>query len=105
MTLGEKSIRFDFDKSEIQPKYRDILNRIAGVLMTPKGYSTYVYGYTDDVGTQKYNLQLSSRRAQAVRDCLVQAGITPGPISAKALASPTLVSRARPPKHAQLISE
>ena len=83
MTLGEKSIRFDFDKSEIQPKYRDILNRIAGVLMTLKGYSIYVYGYTDDVGTQKYNLQLSSRRSQAVRDCLVQAGVTPGLISAK----------------------
>ena len=47
MTLGEKSIRFDFDKADIEPQYRDILNRIAGVLMTLKGYSIYVYGYTD----------------------------------------------------------
>ncbi len=75
MTLGEKSIRFDFDKSDIEPQYRDILNRIAGVLMTLKGYSIYVYGYTDDVGTQEYNLKLSERRAQAVRDSLVMAGI------------------------------
>lgn len=75
MTLGEKSIRFEFDKSDIEPQYRDILNRIAGVLLTLKGYSIYVYGYTDDVGTEEYNLKLSERRAQAVRDSLVKAGI------------------------------
>jgi OmpA-OmpF porin, OOP family len=75
MTLGEKSIRFDFNKSDIKPEYRDILNRIAGVLMTLKGYSIAVYGYTDDVGSQAYNLSLSKRRAQAVRDFLLQAGI------------------------------
>lgn len=83
MTLGEKSIRFDFDKANIEPQYRDILNRIAGVLMTLNGYSIYVYGYTDDVGTQEYNLKLSARRAQAVRDSLVQAGINPGLITTK----------------------
>lgn len=83
MTLGEKSIRFDFDKSDIKPQYRDILNRIAGVLMTLNGYSIYVFGYTDDVGTQDYNLKLSSRRAQAVRDSLVQAGIDPALVSTK----------------------
>ncbi len=83
MTLGEKSIRFDFDKANIEPQYRDILNRIAGVLMTLQGYSIYVYGYTDDIGTQDYNLKLSARRAQAVRDSLVQAGIKPGLITTK----------------------
>jgi outer membrane protein OmpA-like peptidoglycan-associated protein len=75
MTLDSKSIRFDFDKANIKPEYRDILNRIAGVMMTLKGYTIAVYGYTDDIGTQTYNLQLSQRRAEAVRDFLVQAGI------------------------------
>lgn len=83
MTLGEKSIRFDFDKAEIKPQYRDILNRIAGILMTLKQYSIYVYGYTDDVGTQDYNLKLSARRAQAVRGSLISAGIKPDAITAK----------------------
>jgi len=77
MTLDSKSIRFDFDKANIKPEYRDILNRIAGILMTLKGYTVAVYGYTDDIGTQTYNLQLSQRRAEAVRDFLVQAGISP----------------------------
>jgi outer membrane protein OmpA-like peptidoglycan-associated protein len=83
MTLGEKSIRFDFDKAEIKPQYRDILNRIAGVLMTLKQYSIYVYGYTDDVGTKEYNLKLSGRRAEAVRNSLIQTGIKPGVITTK----------------------
>jgi outer membrane protein OmpA-like peptidoglycan-associated protein len=83
MTLGEKSIRFDFDKADIKPQYRDILNRIAGILMTLKQYSIYVYGYTDDVGTKDYNLKLSARRAQAVRNSLIQAGINPGAITTK----------------------
>ena len=83
MTLGEKSIRFDFDKADIAPQYRDILNRIAGVLMTLQGYSIYVYGYTDDIGTQDYNLKLSGRRAAAVRDVLVQTGIDGKIISTK----------------------
>ena len=83
MTLGEKSIRFEFNKANIEPQYRDILNRIAGVLMTLQGYSIYVYGYTDDIGTQDYNLKLSGRRAQAVRDVLVQTGIDPKIINTK----------------------
>jgi outer membrane protein OmpA-like peptidoglycan-associated protein len=83
MTLGEKSIRFDFDKADIEPQYRDILNRIAGVLMTLQGYSIYVYGYSDDIGTEEYNLKLSGRRAQAVRAVLVQTGINSGLITTK----------------------
>jgi outer membrane protein OmpA-like peptidoglycan-associated protein len=75
MTLDSKSVRFDFDKSDIKPEYRDTLNRVAGILMTLKGYAINVYGYTDDVGSQSYNLQLSQRRAEAVRDFLVHAGI------------------------------
>ena len=83
MTLGEKSIRFDFDKADVKPQYRDTLNRIAGVLMTLKQYSIYVYGYTDDVGSSDYNLKLSARRADAVRDALVQAGINSAVITTK----------------------
>jgi len=83
MTLDSKSIRFDFDKAIVKPEYRDILNRIAGILMTLKGYTIAVYGYTDDVGTQAYNLQLSRRRAEAVRDFLVQTGIPATILSTK----------------------
>ena len=83
MTLDSRSIRFDFDKANIKPEYRDILNRIAGILMTLKGYSIAVYGYTDNIGTETYNLQLSRQRAEAVREFLVQAGISPSIVSVR----------------------
>jgi outer membrane protein OmpA-like peptidoglycan-associated protein len=87
MTLDSKSIRFDFDKAEIKPEYRDILNRIAGILMTLNGYTIAIYGYADDMGSRAYNLQLSKRRAEAVRDFLVQAGISASIIGAKGFGS------------------
>jgi len=75
VTLDSNAIRFDFDKSTIQPGNRELLSRMAGVLMTLQGYHVYVYGYTDDVGTAQYNQRLSERRAGAVRDFLVQSGV------------------------------
>ena len=83
VTLGSNSIRFDFDKSDVKPQYREILSRIAGVLMSVQGYSISVYGYTDDVGTADYNLKLSERRAQAVHDYLVESGLDPKIITTK----------------------
>jgi len=83
VTLGSNSIRFDFDKSDVKPQYREILSRIAGVLMSVEGYAISVYGYTDDIGTADYNLKLSERRAQAVRDYLVESGVDPKIITSK----------------------
>jgi len=83
MTLGSESVQFDFDKSDIKPQYRETLSRIAGVLSTVRGYSIYVYGYTDDVGSQEYNLGLSERRADAVRNYLLSSGIDPNILTTK----------------------
>ena len=83
MTLGSKSIRFAFDKSTLRPEDKEVLSRIAGILSTLKGYQIYVYGYTDDIGTKEYNLNLSDRRAKSVYDYLVQNGLNPSIMSMK----------------------
>jgi outer membrane protein OmpA-like peptidoglycan-associated protein len=93
MTLGEKSLRFDSDKSTIAPQYRAILNRVAGVLTPLKGYSIYVYGYTDDSGTKEHNLELSASRARAVRAALVKAGVDQSLISTKGFGKSKLLVR------------
>ena len=93
MTLGEKSLRFDSGKSSIAPQYRAILNRVAGVLTPLKGYSIYVYGYTDDSGTKEHNLELSASRARAVRAALVKAGVDPSLISTKGFGKSKLLVR------------
>jgi outer membrane protein OmpA-like peptidoglycan-associated protein len=93
MTLGEKSLRFDSGKSAIAPQYRAILNRVAGVLTPLKGYSIYVYGYTDDSGTKEHNLELSASRARAVRAALVKAGVDSSLISTKGFGKSKLLVR------------
>ena len=93
MTLGEKSLRFDSGKSAIAPQYRAILNRVAGVLTPLKGYSIYVYGYSDDSGTKEHNLELSASRARAVRAALVKAGVDQSLISTKGFGKSKLLVR------------
>ena len=77
MTLGSESIQFDFDKATLRPEDRELLGRIAGVLLTAHGFRIHVYGHTDDIGSDEYNQGLSERRAQAVRGYLLEAGIDP----------------------------
>lgn len=81
MNIGSDFIQFDFDKADLKPRHRELLSRIVGVLLTSTGYRVQVFGHTDDVGSQEYNLELSRRRAQAVRDYMVEAGIDPEIIS------------------------
>jgi outer membrane protein OmpA-like peptidoglycan-associated protein len=75
MNLGSDYLKFDFDKAELRTEDRELLSRIAGILLTSEDYTISVNGHTDDVGSDAYNKKLSERRAQAVRDYLVQAGL------------------------------
>ena len=75
MNLGEDSLKFDFDKSELRAGNKELLSRIAGILMTSSDYTVSVNGHTDDVGSVEYNIGLSERRAIAVRNYFVEAGI------------------------------
>lgn len=83
MVLPDSIFRFTFDSSDLSPKNRELLSRIAGILLVSKGYGLSVYGYTDDVGTSEYNQQLSVRRAKAVEGYLVQSGIDQSIINVK----------------------
>lgn len=83
MTLGEDSLLFDFDKANLKDENREILSRIAGVLMASNGYRLQIFGHTDDQGSQFYNQQLSERRAQTVEGYLVDAGVPSDIMDAK----------------------
>jgi outer membrane protein OmpA-like peptidoglycan-associated protein len=83
MNLGADTINFEFDKADLKPADRELLARIAGVLLTAKGFRIQVFGHTDDVGSAPYNQGLSERRAAAVSDYLVGAGIAAEIITTK----------------------
>ena len=78
MNLGEDHLKFEFDKADLRQQDRELLSRIAGIILTSHDYTISVNGHTDDVGTDAYNKTLSEKRAQAVRDYLVKAGLPPG---------------------------
>ena len=77
LNLGSDRVEFEFDRAELRSEERELLARIAGVLLATadQGYAIQVFGHTDDVGTEEYNKSLSERRAGAVRDYLVEAGV------------------------------
>jgi outer membrane protein OmpA-like peptidoglycan-associated protein len=83
MVLPDSVFKFDFDSADLQPKNRELLSRIAGILLVSKGYGLSIFGYTDDVGSKEYNLKLSERRADAVRNYLVQAGLDASIVNTK----------------------
>jgi len=65
-------VQFDFDSAQIQPQARPQLDALAaGIKMLPSDRHVVIEGHTDSVGTDAYNLELSERRAKAVKTYLV----------------------------------
>ncbi len=58
------------------------MSRIAGVLNKYNQTQIEVGGHTDTTGSEQYNQQLSERRAEAVKNALVQQGVNPARIRA-----------------------
>jgi len=66
------SIYFSFNSDAIREESEPTLKEIAEVLRRHAGWKLRVGGHTDGVGGDQYNLDLSRRRAAAVRDALVK---------------------------------
>lgn len=66
-------ITFDFDSDRIRPESYETIGLIADALHTPYlwGQRFFVVGHTDAKGKREYNLELSQRRANAIREALV----------------------------------
>jgi len=66
---------FDFDSAQLKQGGRRELERVADVLNKYRKTTIRVEGHTDQTGPEQYNQQLSERRAQAVKDALIQMGV------------------------------
>lgn len=76
-------IVFRYDSDELTEESKAILDRVAQKLVRIKGVKLEVAGHTDARGDAMYNLDLSERRARAVRDYLVEQGVSPSRLIAK----------------------
>lgn len=66
---------FDFDKDNLTPKSTEVLDHIANRLKSSNVAEVKVEGYTDRLGATQYNLDLSQRRADIVKDYLAAQGV------------------------------
>ena len=80
--LALEDIHFDFDKSTLTKEARVILKRNIQILKENPKAKVRIAGYTSASGTEEYNQKLSERRADAVREYLIQEGVvTPDRLS------------------------
>ena len=70
--LDSLGVRFDFNESTLRPGSSTALDSIGGALARMPGVRVEIRGYTDSIGPASYNEDLSRRRAETVRDYLLQ---------------------------------
>ncbi|HZW64338.1 MAG TPA: OmpA family protein [Hanamia sp.] len=70
-----EKILFAFSKSDLSDSAKMNLNKLATALTNYPNTNIEIQGHTDSRGTEEYNMGLSLRRANAVRDYLVSKGI------------------------------
>lgn len=73
LTLSDVSFRTD--SADLTPDARANLTRLAGFLQANPDRDVVIEGHTDSTGRSGYNLDLSMRRAQAVRSYLIASGV------------------------------
>lgn len=85
LILKENAIRFDFDKSSLTPQAKTNLNKLMKVFKENPNTNINIFGYTDNVGSENYNLTLSKNRANTVRNYLVSNGLAAGRLETQGL--------------------
>ena len=78
----KSDVFFDFNSAILKSGGYAELDRVAGVLNQYPQTLIRIEGHTDQIGDEQYNQQLSERRAEAVRNALLQRGIDPARITA-----------------------
>lgn len=76
-TESVQDIFFEFDQPGITAEAAAVLQRTAEFLLAYPEALILIEGHCDEVGTDDYNLRLGTRRAEAARDYLVSAGVSP----------------------------
>jgi outer membrane protein OmpA-like peptidoglycan-associated protein len=82
LIVNISDVLFDFNQYTLKPGAREKLAKASGILLAYPGLRLQLEGHTDSIGSDDYNIVLSQRRADAVRDYLVGQGVTEANVSA-----------------------
>jgi outer membrane protein OmpA-like peptidoglycan-associated protein len=83
LIVNMSDVLFDTAKWTLKPGAREKLAKIAGIVVSHPGLVLQIEGHTDNVGGDDYNQNLSERRANSVRDYLINQGVKSETITAK----------------------
>ena len=79
VVMDERSLNFDFDKSNVKPQYFEMLHKFIEYVNF-NDYEVVIEGHTDSKGSNAYNMKLGMRRAQSVKAKLLEFGLDPSRI-------------------------
>lgn len=82
VTMGD--VLFASGKADLQPGARRSVDKLANVLKQYPERKVLVEGFTDNVGSDEMNLELSRRRAESFAGALQEAGVPPARIEVRA---------------------
>ena len=74
-------ILFDFDSSKVKEGVKESLNTLGKALAENKDIKLKIDGHTDYIGTEQYNLNLSLKRANSIKNYLIGRGVSANNIS------------------------
>jgi OOP family OmpA-OmpF porin len=98
----QSSLLFKFDSAQLSKAGEEALDKQV-VALNPT--SVEIIGHTDQIGTQKYNLKLSKKRAESVKSFLVSKGIDEKIITTTGMGETQLLCTEQHPKKSSACSE
>jgi len=91
-------VNFDFNQATLRNESYPILDNAAGILLSHPDVNVEIQGHTDQIGSDKYNEQLSMKRAEAVKKYLVAKGVDAGRLTTSGKGKSTLLFKESDPE-------
>jgi outer membrane protein OmpA-like peptidoglycan-associated protein len=85
LIVSMPDVLFDFNKYTLKPEARERLAKISGIVLAYPDLKLDIEGFTDSIGSDEYNQELSEKRAEGVRGYLISSGVKPDSVSATGL--------------------
>ncbi len=82
-----KNIYFDFDSAKLRADSEEGVSAVYKFLVLNPDKNILLEGHTDDIGNEDYNLKLSEKRAESVKNALINKGIAAERIKTKGCGS------------------
>lgn len=85
-------VTFDYDSAVVRPGLYSEIDRISNILIKYPQTVIRVEGHTDSTGSEIYNMNLSEKRAEAVKNLIVQRGVSSDRIETRAYGESTPIA-------------